>query len=202
MGGVLIIAIGPQNAFILRRGLRNKHVFIVTTTCFCSDIILFSLGVLALAPLLSFQPAFKTIATFLAVAFLFVYGIFSFRSMTKNNSLNADSATTDPRYQKTETRLGSFLVALALSLLNPHAIMDTAIVFGGISAQTDPELRVPLFLGAVTASCLWFYGLGYGSKKLNPFFQNPLSWKVLDFFIGCIMWLLALMLLLYEFKVL
>lgn len=194
LGLGLIVAIGPQNAFILRRGLKNKHVLIVTMTCFCSDILLFSIGVFALAPILSIVPTVKTIAVYCAVAFLFAFGLFSFRSVFKTHSLDAEANIDNPHYKKTDTIWGSFLIALALSFFNPHAILDTAVIYGSISAQTLPHLRGPLFFGAILASCVWFFGLGYGSKKLNPFFKNPQSWKILDFAIGCIMFGLAFIL--------
>lgn len=194
ISGSLIIAIGAQNAFVLRRGLKQKHVFAVTTTCFICDILLISLGVFGFAPLISSFGKLHTIITLFGACFLFVYGALSFRSMFKKEALNTDDPVSDPRYQKTDTLKGSILLTLAFTLLNPHAILDTVVLIGTIGSQYDMGNRVIFTFGAFIASCLWFYSLGYGARFLAPVFKSPKAWKILDCIIGIIMWGLALML--------
>lgn len=195
LGASLIIAIGPQNAFVLRRGIQKKHVLAVASVCALADIILITIGCAGLATFIASNPLFVKIATGGGALFLLFYGFFSFRSCFKKQSLDPNAVTKDPNFKKTDTVWGSILLAIGFSLLNPHAILDTTILLGSISSKYEFIPRISFTIGAITASITWFFSLGYGATKLAPLFQKPSSWKVLDFIIGIIMWLIALMLL-------
>lgn len=183
LGASLIIAIGAQNAYVLRQGLRRQHVFTVASLCFVIDASLITLGAGGFASLLQAVPSLPDIAAWGGAAFLGAYSLRSFHAALKPGSLTA---------QNGEGTAGSSLRAavltvLALSLLNPHVYLDTVILLGGIAAQYQGTERLAFAIGAVVASGLWFYGLGFGARRLAPFFASPKSWRLLDAFVGCVM---------------
>lgn len=187
LGAGLIIAIGAQNAYVLRQGLRRQHVFAVASLCFVIDAVLIALGAGGFASLLRSVPSLPDIAALGGAAFLAAYSLRSFHAAVRPGRLTADSGDNPDKGLHR-----ALLTALALSLLNPHVYLDTVILLGGIAAQYAADERLAFALGAVLASCLWFYGLGYGAKRLAPFFASPRSWRLLDAFVGCVMAAIAI----------
>lgn len=186
LGASLIIAIGSQNAFVLRQGLRREYVFTVCLICFVCDAFLILLGIGGFGTLVSSSPMLMSIARWGGALFLVVYGVRAFRSAFKTESLQVDE--TD----KPATSLKwAIATTFALTLLNPHVYLDTVILLGSIAGQF-PEIERPFFaLGAVSASLVWFFGLGYGARILTPLFSKQIAWRILDILIGCVMWVIA-----------
>lgn len=188
LGASLIVAIGAQNAFVLRQGLRQRHVFTVAAICSASDAALIAAGVGGLGTLIAAWPGLLRIATFGGAAFLFAYGTAAFLRAFRPGRL---IAANEP-----EVGLGATIGAcLAFTFLNPHVYLDTVVLLGGISAAYAGGARAAFGGGAALASVVWFFGLGYGAKLLAPVFARPAAWRVLDVAIGIIMWAIASVLL-------
>jgi L-lysine exporter family protein LysE/ArgO len=184
LGFGLIVAIGAQNAFVLRQGLMRRHVFIVAAICAASDAILILAGVAGLGRLVQSAPTLLTLVTLAGAAFLFVYGAIAFRRALRPGSLLA--AGTE------ETGLGATVAAcLAFTFLNPHVYLDTVVLIGAVSARYDLGGAAAFGGGASLASIVWFFGLGYGARLLTPIFARPAAWRVLDILIGIVMWGIA-----------
>jgi L-lysine exporter family protein LysE/ArgO len=188
-GAGLIMAIGAQNAFVLKQGIIKNHVLVTVLLCAFIDVLLISVGVGGCGALLATNEWLLTIARWGGAAFLLYYGFRSFRAVFQSESLTVD--TKPKRLNLKET----VLITLALSLLNPHAYLDAMVLLGSIGAQFPLPERLFFALGAMLASFVWFFALGYGARHLAPLFQKPLSWKVLDFFVGCVMWIIGFSLL-------
>lgn len=180
----LIVAIGAQNAFVLRQGLLKKHVLVIVLICAISDATLITLGVLGLGSLISALPWFLEVIRWVGVAFLVWYGSSSLRRFMKNESLEA--ATTD-----SGTLKQTVLTTLALTFLNPHVYLDTVIFIGGIANQFGDQ-KWMFVIGAVTASFVWFFSLGFGASKASVLVSKPAFWKILDIFIAAVMFSLAI----------
>jgi len=191
-GASLIIAIGAQNAFVLKQGILKNHVFITSLMCSLLDALLISLGVGGFGAILATNPYLLAIARWGGAFFLAYYGVRSFRAVFKSESLKIEAHLERPDLKAT------LVTVLALSLLNPHVYLDTVVLLGSIGAQFSSDMRIFFTGGAILASFTWFFSLGYGARYLAPLFRKPLSWKILDFFIGCIMWAIALSLILGE----
>ena len=186
LGASLIIAIGSQNAYVLRQGLRKEYVFTVCTICFTCDVILIVLGVAGFGTLIGSSTALMLFARWGGALFLFLYGAKSFLSAFKTQVLlvdTSDKPATDFQWAVATT--------LALTLLNPHVYMDTVVLLGSIAGQLPEYERAAFAIGASLASLVWFYALGYGARILTPLFNRPAAWKFLDVLIGCIMWTIA-----------
>ena len=180
----LILAIGSQNAFVLRQGLKKEYIFIVCLICAASDAILISLGVSSFSMIISKASWIEPFARYAGALFLFVYGAMSFWSSYNSNESLLPS-------EKTGTSLSVIIATtLAFTWLNPHVYLDTVVLMGSISTQYAGQ-NLEFTLGAVLASFLFFFSLGYGARVLTPIFNNPKAWKILDFLIGCIMWAIA-----------
>lgn len=183
--GTLIIAIGAQNAFVLKQGLLKNNIFWVSLICFLCDVLLMFTGVLGVGTIIN-NSIFATVG--LAIVgglFLLLYGFKSFRS-----AWSSSSAIDISNDSKTIPIHKTILVTLAITLLNPHVYLDTIVVVGGIAGTLSFDQKVNFLIGALLASFVWFFGLGYGSRWLIPIFKKPKAWKVLDFGIGCLMlWL-------------
>jgi L-lysine exporter family protein LysE/ArgO len=190
-GAGLIIAIGVQNAFVLKQGILKNYVFITVLVCAIIDVLLICVGVGGFGAILTSNLVLLTIARWGGAAFLVYYGFRSFRAVFKSESLKLESGQMRPDLK---TTLGA---VLALSLLNPHVYLDTVVLLGSIGAQFPISERLFFALGAILASFVWFFGLGYGASYLAPLFKKPISWKILDFLIGCVMWAIALSLILW-----
>ena len=180
----LIVAIGAQNAFVLRQGLLKKHVLPVVIICALSDATLIVLGVLGLGSLISLLPWALEVMRWVGVAFLFWYGSTSLRRFMKNESLKAAEAGSGTLKQ-------TVLTVLALTFLNPHVYLDTVIFIGGIANQFQED-KWFFVIGAVSASFIWFFSLGFGARKAAVLVSKPAFWKILDIFIAAVMYSLAI----------
>jgi len=188
LGGGLIVAIGAQNAFILRQGLVRRHVLPLVLFCALSDAVLILAGSAGFGSLVASSPLLLRIAAFGGAAFLGVYGLRAFRSAFKPQGLSAEGAANLP--------LGRALATVAaFTFLNPHVYLDTVVLVGGIAGRYPVDERVWFAGGAMTASFVWFLALGYGARLLAPFFAKPVAWRVLDTLIGVVMTALAVSLL-------
>ncbi len=191
-GASLIIAIGAQNAFVLKQGLLCSHVFTIALLSALIDAGFISFGVIGLGYLFTSSDVLMLVARYGGALFLFIYGLRSFRAIFKNEVLHLQ------KKGRPLSRTAAITATLALTFLNPHAYLDAFVLLGSIGGQFE-ELERPIFaLGAITASFVWFFSLAYGARFLAPLFQRPIAWKILDGFIACVMWSLALMLVLYE----
>ncbi|HQS83620.1 MAG: amino acid transporter [Alphaproteobacteria bacterium 16-39-46] len=188
-GAGLIIAIGAQNAFVLKQGLLKNHVFATALFCALIDALLIAVGVLGFGQVVSQSPLLLNIATWGGAAFLIYYGGRSFYAVFSTQSLDVHTSTKHPSLKAT------LLTLSALSFLNPHLYLDTVVLLGSISAQFQENSRLFFALGAILASFLWFFSLSYGARFLAPLFRKPMAWKILDFLIGCTMFGIALSLI-------
>ncbi len=187
LGFSLILAIGAQNAFVLRQGLRRQHVLAVCLACALSDVVLIAAGVAGFGALSAAAPWLAPAMRYGGAAFLIWYGGASLRSAWRGGV--AMELTGEAR-----GRLLPVLGAvLAFTWLNPHVYLDTVVLIGSVSAQY-PD-RVAFGLGAGTASFVFFFGLGYGAGLLAPVFARPRAWAVLEALIGVTMWAIAVKLL-------
>ncbi len=179
----LILAIGAQNAFVLKQGLKHQHVFVVCLICALSDSILITSGVLGLGVILDKHPLLISVAKYAGAVFLLVYGFRSLKSaFTQTHALVATGQDVTGLWQ-------TVLTCLAFTWLNPHVYLDTVILLGSVAARADNRLLFAI--GAVSASWLFFFSLGYGAKRLAPIFAKPTSWKILDGLVGVMMWVIA-----------
>ena len=186
LGFSLILAIGAQNAFVLRQGLRREHVLPVVLLCGASDAALVTAGVLGFGALSQAVPGLERVMLFGGVAFLLWYGARNLLAAWRGGeALEAGEAAGSLRR--------ALLTCLALTWLNPHVYLDTVVLLGSVSAQYDD--RLGFGAGAVTASFSFFFMLGYGARLLAPFFRRPSSWRVLDLIVGLTMWAIAAKLL-------
>ena len=187
LGFSLILAIGAQNAFVLRQGLLKSHVFVVCLTCALSDAVLIAAGVAGFGALTQAIPGLELAMRLLGAAFLIWYGARTFLSAWRGGQvMQAGQAAGSLRK--------ALLTCLALTWLNPHVFLDTVVLLGAVAAQYEDRLNFAL--GAMTASFVFFFSLGYGARLLAPLFAKPRAWQVLDVVIGGIMWAIAVKLLL------
>ena len=184
----LIVAIGAQNAFVLRQGLRREHVGSVVLFCALADAVLIAAGVLGMAQALGEHQEFARALALAGAVFLAVYGWKALRRARQSNQLRAEESGTGLRLA------GVMAQAAAFTLLNPHVYLDTVLLVGSIGAQQPFALRPWFVAGASFASLLWFGMLGFGARWLAPWFAKPKAWQVLDGLIGLTMWVLALLL--------
>ncbi|MEM7650847.1 MAG: LysE/ArgO family amino acid transporter [Pseudomonadota bacterium] len=184
MSASLIIAIGVQNAFILRQGIKQRNVFPAVMTAIVCDVSLITIGVLGFANLIERFPGMIAFVTWGGAGFLTVYAMKSFYSAFKAQALDQTSArgmVGEDSVQKT------IAVILAISLLNPHVYLDTVVLLGGLSASHEGAGRYVFGIGAILASICWFFSLGYGARYLAPLFEKPRAWQILDVIIGIVM---------------
>ncbi|UFS70339.1 LysE/ArgO family amino acid transporter [Geomonas sp. RF6] len=187
LGASLIVAIGSQNAFVLRQGLKNQHVFTVSTISFLCDALLISLGAGGFSSVVATSPLLMTVTLWGGVLFLSAYGLRSFAAAARPGMLEAIPDAKGP------AQFAEVLVTtVSLSLLNPHAFLDTVILLGSVAGQYAGQSRLLFAAGAISASFAWFYTLGYGARMLAPLFRNPLAWRLLDIVVGCTMWGIAI----------
>jgi len=184
LGFSLILAIGSQNAFVLKQGLKGEHLLLVCLICATSDAILIVIGVSGFHVLVSNYPEVVSIARYGGAIFLFVYGLRSFYSAWHSSS------ALNPSNIVSNSWIKSALTCLAFTWLNPHVYLDTVVLLGSISAQFANEL-VYFGTGAITASYVFFFALGYGAKLLRPVFARARSWQILEILIGLVMWAIA-----------
>jgi L-lysine exporter family protein LysE/ArgO len=188
LGFSLIVAIGAQNAFVLRQGLRREHVGLVVFFCALSDAVLMSAGVYGLARLLGERPGLTQALTWGGVVFLTAYGLRALWRARRPGTLLASRG-------EGLTKAQALAQVAAFTLLNPHVYLDTVLLLGSVGARQTEATRAGFVGGAVLSSVLWFTVLGYGARSLAPVFARPRAWQVLDALIGLTMLVLAASLL-------
>lgn len=181
----LILAIGAQNAFVLKQGIMRRHVFWVCLTCAVSDALLITAGVAGFGIIVTQFPSLPRTMSLGGAAFLIFYGLTRFIAAYKGSEQTALS--TKP------SALGpTILICLALTWLNPHVYLDTLGLVGAVSTQfEDHAQKIAFGVGAVSASFVFFFSLGFGARFLAPIMQTPSTWQILDVLIGLLMWYLA-----------
>ncbi|WP_025158524.1 LysE/ArgO family amino acid transporter [Leifsonia aquatica] len=186
-GASLIVAIGAQNAFVLRQGLRREFVLPVVALCVLSDALLIAAGVAGIGALVKAAPLALEIVRWVGFAFLLGYAVFAARRALRPAALAAATGAA-PSLAAT---LG---MCLAITWLNPHVYLDTVLLLGSLSADHGDPGRWVFGAGAVTASVLWFSVLGFGARVAAPLFARPVAWRVLDAGIAVLMVVLAVLL--------
>lgn len=224
-GLALIVAIGAQNAYVLRQGIRQSHVWLVVLTCVCSDVALIGLGVVGVGAAIAQVPSLLVALRWAGAAYLMWLGVKALRSARRPQTLlganesdsalrtvNADNPAagiqkcdaaatcgdqpTVPSAKMTETRSAVLMTTLTLTWLNPHVYLDTVILLGNL-AQQHGDRRWVFAAGAMAASVTWFTLLGFGAVLLRPFFQSARSWQILDIGVGLTMITLAVFLIVH-----
>lgn len=189
MSLVLIVAIGAQNAYVLRQGLRREHVGSVVLFCAASDAVLIGAGVAGMAQALQGRPMLATVLAGLGAAFLCGYGLKALWRSRQPAVLQANAQGASSL-----SRAAVVAQAAGFTLLNPHVYLDTVLLVGSAGAQYAGLLKVWFVAGATTASVLWFTSLGFGARLLAPVFAKPRAWQMLDALVGGTMLVLAAML--------
>ncbi|MDH6169297.1 L-lysine exporter family protein LysE/ArgO [Variovorax boronicumulans] len=189
MSLVLIVAIGAQNAYVLRQGLRREHVSAVVLFCAAGDAVLIGAGVAGMAQALNGRPMLATALAGLGAAFLCGYGL---RALWRSRQPGALQAAS--QQGASLSRVAVVAQAAGFTLLNPHVYLDTVLLVGSAGAQYAGSLKVWFVVGASMASALWFSALGFGARLLAPVFARPRAWQMLDALIGVTMLVLAAML--------
>ncbi len=194
LGLSLIVAIGAQNAYVLRQGLRREHVLAVVVICALSDLALITLGVAGAGFVFDLVPWLTTVVRFAGAAFLVAYAVLAARRALRP-AKGLEAGGTPAR-----TSLAVVVsTALALTWLNPHVYLDTLVLLGSI-ASTYGDHRWWFGLGAGFASVAWFALLGFGARLLAPVFARPLAWRILDGLIAVVMLAIAVSLILGAFE--
>ncbi|HEV7814586.1 MAG TPA: LysE/ArgO family amino acid transporter [Janthinobacterium sp.] len=189
LGGSLIVAIGSQNAYLLRQALKREFVLSCIAICIACDALLIAAGVSGMGELVTNAPALLLWLKIGGALFLLAYGLRAARSALRPARLLAGDGPARSDYRAVIAAM------LAFSLLNPHVYLDTVILLGAIGGQQPGQGRLYFAIGAILASTLWFSGLGLGARYLAPVFSRPLSWQLLDGVIAVVMWAIALSLL-------
>ncbi|UFN42917.1 LysE/ArgO family amino acid transporter [Nocardioides okcheonensis] len=180
----LIVAIGAQNAFVLRQGLRRSHVGLVVAVCALSDVVLILAGVAGIGVVLDRAAWAVEVVRWLGVAFLAAYGVLSLLRARRPEALAVGDGVV-------ESRRGVLGRAVALTWLNPHVYLDTVLLLGSVAGTHGDPGRWWFALGACVASLLWFAGLGYGARLAAPRLARPRAWQVLDVAVGLVMLAIA-----------
>jgi len=181
LGAGLIIAIGAQNAHVLRMGLKRQHVALTVGVCILCDVLLIAAGVAGMGALIGRNPALLALARWGGAGFLAWYGLRAWRAAWEGGALAVagGAVALAPRQALT--------LVLGLSLLNPHVYLDTVVLLGSIGGQQAGVGRLWFALGAMSASAAWFLTLGFGARVLSPLFGRPMAWRALDGMIGVVM---------------
>jgi len=187
----LIIAIGAQNAFVIKQGLLRQHVLLIVLICATSDAVLIFLGTGGLGALVQSNQGLLEVVRWFGVAYLTWFGIKSVRSAFSNQSL---SASKNP----TVSALKVATTALALTWLNPHVYLDTVILLGSVANQFEAD-RWYFAIGASVASVLWFTTIGFGARAASKYMSRPIFWKILDSLIAIVMFSIAITLAFFNF---
>ena len=191
----LIMVIGAQNAYVLQQGLLKNHVFTLCTICFAADAMLIIAGVAGLGGYIARYPLILKAAAFLGAGILLFYACKSLRAAFRAEALTAPAGAGQT------ARGPAVATLLALTFLNPHVYLDTVLLIGSVSAQYQGAALTAFTVGAVSASGLWFYSLGYCAKTLSPVLARPSAWRKLNIVIALIMLLVAFSLLRYGLDV-
>ncbi|MCL1126958.1 LysE/ArgO family amino acid transporter [Shewanella surugensis] len=189
LGGSLVVAVGAQNAFILKQGLKQSHPLLIAALCSCIDALMITFGVLGFGRVVVAFPVIINVARIGGALFLFTYGAHAlYMSFQHSRKLSTDM-------KQVESIPRVLLLTLGLSLLNPSLYLDTVLLLGSISVQFQGVERVLFAVGAIMASLGWFFSLSFGTKYLSPAFNQPQAWVYLDRAICLIMWSIALILM-------
>lgn len=181
-GLALIVAIGAQNAFVLRQGIRREHIGAVVALCTVGDVVLILGGTAGIGALVSRFPEALEVLRWAGAAYLTWWAVRSFASALKPSALTAET----PRSRKSV-----IATTLALTFLNPHVYLDTVVLLGSLANQQGSDARWIFAAGAVTGSVAWFSALGYGARALSGVLNSPRTWRVVDLVIGVVMLALA-----------
>ena len=187
LGLSLIVAIGAQNAFVLRQGILRQHIFYVALFCSFADAFLIVVGISGISFFLNnFVAQFKNLLFGISSIWLMGYGIIRLIAAFKSNlAINIETLTS-------KDLLATLSILTFLTFANPHVYLDTVVLIGSISQQFIGDAKFAFAFGASLASFVFFFSLAYGAKLLAPKMQNPISWRVLDFFIALIMFTIAI----------
>lgn len=185
LGAGLIVAIGAQNAHVLRMGLLRRHVIATVAVCIACEVLLITAGVAGVGTLVERHPLLMAIARWGGAAFLLWYGLRAWRSALMPQVLVASKA------HQAQTTRHAIAAVFAVTLLNPHVYLDTVVLLGSLGGQQGPDGKWWFAAGAMTSAAIWFTLLGFGARLLSPLFARPVAWRVLDGLIGIVMLLLA-----------
>ena len=189
LSATLIIAIGAQNAFVLRQGLRREHVMVIVLFCALADLALIAVGVAGVARVLGEAPRLTLALTAAGTLFLAWYGVRALARARKANSMNVAEGTRGISVRNAVAQAAGF------TFLNPHVYLDTVLLMGSIGARQPTDMRFWFVGGAAAASGAWFTTLGFGARLLRPVFRTPRAWQILDTLVGLTMLALAASLL-------
>ncbi|AEI11373.1 LysE/ArgO family amino acid transporter [Cellulomonas gilvus] len=178
----LIVAIGAQNAFVLRQGIRREHVAPVVALCITGDVVLTAAGIAGLGPLVAAHPAAMTATRWVGAAFLAWLAVSAVLRARRPERL-------DPAAEGPATRRAVVATGLALTFLNPHVYLDTVVLLGTLAHRQTAAWAFGV--GVVLASATWFTALGFGATRLQPLFARPRAWQVLDLVVAAVMATLA-----------
>ena len=186
LGLSLIVAIGAQNAFVIRSGILKNHIFYIALFCAISDSLLIIIGIAGISFFLKdFINAFSNIIFGFSALWLFTYGLLRIRSALIYNSINVDNVP------KSSSLLKTISIVAVFTFANPHVYLDTMILIGSVSQQFLDMKRIYFAIGACTSSFIWFFTIAYGAKLLAPIMQKPSHWRNLDLLIASIMFVIA-----------
>lgn len=185
LGASLIMAIGAQNAHVLRMGIKRQHVALTVAACIMIDVVLIGLGVAGAGAMIQSSPLLLAAARWGGAAFLLWYGLRSWRSMLTPKSLAIEDTAPAPDARQ------ALASVIALSLLNPHVYLDTVVLLGSVGGSYPDSQRLGFTAGAMSASLLWFSALGFGASRLAGVFGRPMAWKCIEGLTGAIMLALA-----------
>ena len=186
LGLSLIVAIGAQNAFVIRSGILRNHIFYIALFCAISDSLLIIIGITGISFFLKdFMNEFSNIIFGFSALWLFSYGLLRIRSALINNYITVDNNS------KSSSLLKAISIVAVFTFVNPHVYLDTMILIGSISQQFLDTNRIYFAIGACTASFIWFFSIAYGAKLLTPIMQKPAHWRNLDLLIALIMFVIA-----------
>lgn len=180
-GAGLIVAIGAQNAFVLKQGIRREHRGIIALICSCSDAFLITLGIAGMGVVFTAHPVVTKVVAWSGAIYLLWFAFTCFRSAVRGETLDAGEAAAPSSVKKT------VLTLCALTWLNPHVYLDTVVMLGSFGASRPFAERIFFGVGAVSASFVWFFSLSYCSRFLAPLFRKASAWRVFDTAIGCVM---------------
>ena len=189
LSATLIIAIGAQNAFVLRQGIRKEHIAPIVAFCAIADLVLIGVGVAGLAGILGDSPTLVALLTIAGSGFLVWYGVRALRRALLPQSLRAATGNEPLSLANAMAQAAGF------TLLNPHVYLDTVLLMGSIGTRQPPDMRIWFVGGAACASGVWFTTLGFGARLLAPIFARPRAWQVLDTVVGMTMLFLAVVLI-------